>query len=52
MELTLTGQIDALRLMLADRIERDGEALATVDELTAVLALLTAAADRAEEAGL
>ena len=47
MELTLTGQIDALRLMLADRIERDGEALATVDELTAVLALLTAAADRA-----
>ena len=38
--------------MLADRIERDGEVLATVDELTAVLALLTAAADRAEEAGL
>ena len=39
-------------LMDADRIERDGEALAMVDELTAVLVLLTAAADRAEEAGL
>lgn len=51
MELELTGEIDAVRLAVAERIE-GREGAAEVRELEAVLALLTAAADRAEGAGL
>lgn len=48
----LTGEIDALRLKLAERIDSGTEPSELLEELRAVLVLLTAAASRSEEAGL
>lgn len=48
----LTGEIDALRLKLAERIDGATEPSEALEDLKAVLILLTAAADRAEESGL
>ena len=52
MELQITGELDALRLKLAERLDSGTDSEAVRDDLAAVLVLLTAAADRAEEAGL
>lgn len=52
MQMELTGELDALRLKMAQRIDSRAGNKAVRKNLAAVLALLTAAADRAEEAGL